>query len=143
MPADQLRAIQRNNVVLGVAATAIAGLVWGGRGMLGAGLGATLSVANFWVIRRLGARAVAKVASGESVPQALGLVAALVIKMALLFGLVWLLIRRVGLPVLPFTIGLSVFVVSILITGLFTGGGGSKLPPSAASAAANASADQG
>lgn len=143
MPADQLRSIQRANIILGAAATAVAGIVWGGRGMLAAGVGAVLSVANFWVIRRLGARAVTKVASGESVPQALGLVAALVIKMALLFGLVWLMIRRIGLPVLPFTIGLSVFVVSILITGLFGSGGGSKLPPAPANSTANATADQG
>ena len=97
--------------------------------MLAAGVGAALSVANFWAIRRLGTRAVAKVANGESIPQALTWVAALVLKMTVLFGLVWLLIRKVGLPVLPFTVGLSVFVVSILITGLFLGGAGSKLAP--------------
>jgi hypothetical protein len=130
MPADQLLTIQRTNIVLGVAATATAGIVWGARGMAAAAVGAILAVANFWAIRRLGARAVAKVASGESVPQALTLVAALVAKMALLFALVWFMIRRIGLPVLPFTMGLSVFVVSILITGLFLGGGEVKLPPS-------------
>jgi ATP synthase I subunit len=129
MPTDQLRTIQRANIVLGVGATAVAGLLWGGRGMLAAGVGAMLAIANFWAIRRLGARAVAKVASGESVPQALTLVAALVVKMALLFALVWFIVRRVGLPVLPFTMGLSVFVVAILITGLFLGGAGAKLPP--------------
>jgi hypothetical protein len=48
----------------------------------------------------------------------------------LLFVLVWLMVRRVGLPVLPFTMGMSVFVLSILITGLFLGGPGSKLPTS-------------
>ncbi len=142
MPADQLRTIQRTNVVLGAVATAVAGIVWGGTGMLAAGVGATLSVANFWVIRKLGARAIEKVASGESVPQALGLVAALVAKMALLFALVWLVIRRGGLPVLPFAIGLSVFVLSMLITGLFPGGGGSKLPPDNAHSAGSPTPDQ-
>ena len=86
-------------------------------------------MANFWVIRRLGTRAVAKVTNGESIPSALTWVGALVLKMTVLFGLVWLLVRRVGLPVLPFTLGLSVFVVSILITGLFLGGAGAKLAP--------------
>lgn len=143
MPADQLSLIQRTNVVLGVAATAGAGLLWGGRGMLAAGVGAALTVANFWAIQRLGARAVAKVASGESVPRALALVAALIGKMTLLFALVWVCIRRGGLPVLPFTMGLSVFLLSILITGLFLGGAGSKLPPTAERESTIAPADQG
>ena len=130
MPTDQLLTIQRTNIVLGVAATAVGGLVWGGRGMVAAGIGALLAVANFWAIRRLALRAVAKVVGGEEAPRALPLVAALVGKMALLFTLVWLLVRRVGLPVVPFTMGMSVFVLSILITGLFLGGSGSKLPTS-------------
>jgi hypothetical protein len=128
MPTDQLLTIQRCNIVLGMASTAVGGIVWGGRGLLAAGIGASLSVANFWAIRRIGLRAMVKVTSGESAARALPLVAALLGKMALLFALVWLMVRRVGLPVLPFTMGLSVFVLSILITGLFLGGAGSKLP---------------
>ena len=143
MPADQLTLIQRSNIVLGAAATAVAGLVWGGRGMLAAAVGATLTVANFWAIQRLGGRAAAKVASGESVPRALALVAALIGKMTLLFALVWLFVRRVGLPVLPFALGLSVFMLSILITGLFLGGAGSKLPPDTDRESTIAPADQG
>jgi hypothetical protein len=130
MATDQLLTIQKTNVVLGITATAAAGLLWGGRGMLAAGIGALLAIANFWAVRKLGARAVAKVATGESVPQALALVAALVAKMALLFVVVWVMVRRAGLPVLPFTMGLSVFVLSILIAGLFLGGAGSNLPAS-------------
>ena len=61
MPTDQLLIIQRTNIVLGVAATALGGVLWGARGMLGAGIGASLAIANFWAIRRLGLRAVAKV----------------------------------------------------------------------------------
>jgi len=145
MPTDQLTTIQRCNVILGAVATAAAGLLWGGRGMMAAGIGAALAVANFWVIQRLGLRAVAKVTNGESVPQALTWVAALVLKMTVLFGLVWLLIRKVGLPVLPFTMGLSVFVVSILITGLFLGGARSNLAPATADSrtAAATPTDQG
>ena len=127
MPTDQLLTIQRCNIVLGVAGTAVGGMIWGPRGLLAAGIGAALSVANFWAIRRLGLRAVAKVTDGDSA-RALPLVAALVGKMALLFGLVWFLVRRMGLPVLPFTMGLSIFVLSILITGLFLDRPGSKLP---------------
>lgn len=129
-PTDQLLTIQHANIVLGVVATAVGGLLWGGMGMLAAAVGASLAVANFWAIRRLGLRAAAKVAGGEAAPRAFPLVAALVGKMALLFALVWLMVRRVGLPVLPFTMGMSVFVLSILFTGLFMGGAGSKLPTS-------------
>lgn len=116
-------------MVLGAVATAVAGLLWGARGMLAAAIGAALSVANFWAIRRLGLRAVAKVASGDSIARALTWTAALVLKMTALFGLVWLLVRRAGLSVLPFTMGLSTFVASILLTGLFLGVAGSKLAP--------------
>jgi hypothetical protein len=131
MPADQLQTIERTTIVLGVAAVATAGLIWGPRGMAAAGAGAALAVANFWVLRRLGARAVAKVEAGASTGQALGLVLSLAVKMLLLFGLVWVAIRRLGLPVLPFTLGLSVFVASILFGGLYLGPQSLKVPPAA------------
>jgi hypothetical protein len=129
MPTDQLLTIQRINVVLGIAATAVGGLIWGVRGMFAAAAGAALAVANFWVIRRLGSRAVARVTEG-SLPRALPLVGALMLKMAILFGLVWFMIRRVGLPVLPFTLGMSVFVAAILIAGFSVGGRGPDLAAS-------------
>lgn len=138
MPADQLLAIQRANIVLGAAATAASGLIWGARGMLATGVGAALALANFWAIRRLGARAIAKVTEG-SVPQALSLVAALVAKMAILFALVWLVVRRLGLPVLPFTMGISVFVASIFLVGLYQGTTGPALAGSSDKVAPNKS----
>jgi high-affinity Fe2+/Pb2+ permease len=119
--ADPLLTIHRANLVLGAASTCAAGLLWGGRGMLAAGLGATLAIANFWAIRRLGVRAVVRVMAGESPRQALVLVAGLTFKMALLCALVWFAIRRLDLPVLPFALGLSAFVFSILTVGLFSG----------------------
>jgi hypothetical protein len=128
MPADQLKTIERITVVLGVAAVAVAGLLWGPRGMAASGAGASLAVANFWVLRRLGARAVAKVEAGASTGQALGLVLSLAVKMLLLFGLVWLAVRRLGLPVLPFTLGMSVFVAAILLGGLYLGPQSLKVP---------------
>jgi hypothetical protein len=128
MAADQLQTLERTTVVLGVVAAATAGLVWGGRGMAAAAAGAALAVANFWVLRRLGARAVAKVEAGASPRQALGLVLSLAVKMLLLFGLVWVAIRKLGLPVLPFTLGLSVFVAAILLGGLYLGPQSLKVP---------------
>lgn len=141
MPADQLQTIERTTVVLGVAVVAAAGLIWGARGMAAAGAGAALAVANFWVLRRLGARAVAKVEAGASTGQALGLVLSLAVKMLLLFGLVWVAIRHLGLPVLPFTLGLSVFVAAILLGGLYLGPQGLKVPAAATTAAPNISRD--
>ena len=125
----ELHVIQRINVVLGVAAVAGAGLLWGGLGMVAAGVGAALSLANFWVLRRLGARAVAKVEAGATTGQALLLVASLSIKMVLLFGLVWVAVRRLGLPILPFTMGFSVFVIATLFGGLYLSPRGLKVRP--------------
>jgi hypothetical protein len=84
--------------------------------MVAAGAGAALACLNFWALRRLGARAVARVQAGALGP-ALGLAAALIGKMTLLFTLVWLAVRVAGLPALPFALGMSVFVVSILMVG--------------------------
>jgi len=111
-----LARIERANLVLGVVATSVAGLLWGGRGMLAAAAGAALACANFWALRRLGARAVARVQAGALGP-ALGLAAALIGKMTILFTLVWLAVRVAGLPALPFALGMSVFVISILMVG--------------------------
>jgi len=135
MPADQLplRLIERTTVVLGVAAVAAAGLLWGPRGMLASGVGAALSVANFWVLRRLGARAVARVEAGASPGQAVALVLSLAVKMLLLFGLVWVAVRLLGLPILPFTLGMSVFVAAIFFGGLYLGPQSRKVPPAAPS----------
>jgi hypothetical protein len=45
MPAtEQLATIEKMNLVLGVAAVAGGGLLWGARGMLAAGAGAALSL---------------------------------------------------------------------------------------------------
>jgi len=126
---QQLRTIERTTLVLGVAAVAAGGLLWGPRGMAASGAGAALSVANFWVLRRLGARAVARVEAGASTGQAVALVMSLAVKMLLLFGLVWVAIRLIGLPVLPFTLGMSVFVAAILLGGLYLGPQSRKVPP--------------
>jgi hypothetical protein len=115
-----LARIERTNLILGVVATALAGLIWGARGTIAAGAGAALACANFWVLRRVGARAVARAQKGEVGP-ALALAGALVAKMTVLFALVWLAVRVAGLDILPFALGLSIFVVSILLVGLSTG----------------------
>ena len=113
-----LARIERANVVLAVALTSLAGILWGGAGMLAAGAGALLACADFFFLGRLGARAVASVRAGGS-PFGLGF--ALIAKMGALFGLVFVAIRVVHLAVMPFALGFSVFVVSILLVGLAAG----------------------
>jgi hypothetical protein len=113
-----LARIERANVVLGVALTALAGVLWGWEGTLGAGAGALLACVDFRFLGRLGARAIAQVRAGGS-PWGLGF--ALIVKMAVLFALVFVAVRVVKLPVVPFALGFSVFVVSILLVGLSAG----------------------
>ena len=113
-----LARIERANVILGVALTALGGLLWGERGLLGAGAGALLACADFFFLRRLGAKVATSVRSGGST-KTFGI--ALFCKMAALFGMVFVAIRVAHLPVIPFALGFSVFVVSILLVGLAAG----------------------
>jgi len=110
-----LARIERVNLILAVALTCLAGILWGTAGTLGAGVGALLACADFVLLGRLGARAVAQVRDGGS-PWGLGL--ALIGKMIALFALVFVAIRVLHLAVVPFALGFSVFVVSILLVGL-------------------------
>jgi hypothetical protein len=110
--------ISRANLVLGAAITAVAGLLWGAGGMLAAGMGAALACLNFWAIARLGRRAVKRVEAGASSGQAVALAVGLMLKMTVLFALVWVAVRVVKLQALPFALGISVFVFSILLVGL-------------------------
>jgi hypothetical protein len=92
MKTDPLDKITRANLVLGAAVTAVAGLLWGVHGMLAAGVGAALACLNFAAITRLGRRAVRRVEGGGG---------------------------GAGQG-LPFALGMSVFVFSILLVGLGT-----------------------
>ena len=114
-----LARIERTNLILAVALTALAGFLWGAAGTLGAGVGAALGCADFFVLGRVGARAVAAVRAGGS-PWSLGLV--LVAKMTALFALVFVAIRIAHLAVVPFALGFSVFVLSILMVGFSAAG---------------------
>ena len=118
MKTHALDKISRANLVLGAAMTAVAGLLWGAGGMLAASVGAALACLNFWGITRLGRRAVRRVEAGANSGEAVALAVGLVIKMSLLFALVWVAVRVIKLQALPFALGISVFVFSILLVGL-------------------------
>jgi hypothetical protein len=118
MKTHALDKISRVNLVLGVAMTALSGLLWGAGGMLAAGVGAILACVNFWAITRLGRRAVDRVEAGASNGQAVALAIGLIVKMTVLFALVWVAVRVIKLQALPFALGISIFVFSILLVGL-------------------------
>jgi hypothetical protein len=118
MTSNSLDKISRANLVLGAALTAVAGQLWGAGGMLAAGVGAALACLNFWAIARLGRRAVRRVEAGVGGGTAVALAVGLVLKMTVLFALVWVAVRVIKLQALPFALGISVFVFSILLVGL-------------------------
>jgi hypothetical protein len=118
MHLPQTKKIDRANVILGVAITCGAGLLWGASGMLAAGVGAALATLNFWAITRLAARTVGRMQSGATGGQAAALGIGLALKMTLMFVLVWVAVRVAHLAVLPLTLGLSVFVISIFLVSL-------------------------
>ena len=106
------------NVILGVAFTALAGILWGPRGTLAAGVGAILACADFLLLARIGAKAIAAVRTGGA-PWGLGL--ALFAKMTGLFVLVFAALRVAKLAMMPFALGFSALVVSILLVGMAGG----------------------
>jgi hypothetical protein len=120
MTTKPLAAIEKTNLVLALAVTALGGLVWGRAGLLASGVGAALACINLWAIHRLAARAIERAAAGATA-QAAGLVAALGAKMMILFALVWVAIRVYNLALVPFAIGISVLPVSLVLAGLWIG----------------------
>ena len=118
--AAPLAGAERTNAALAVFVTAACGLAWGRAGLIAAGLGALLSVANLWATLRLAGRAVAGAEEGTR-GLAADLTAGLVLKMGALFIILWLALRVGKLDVLPLGLGLSVFAVSLLLFGLWTG----------------------
>jgi len=120
MSSKNLGILDLANLILAIAVTALVGLGWGKSGFLAGGVGAALACINLWVLRRLAARAVARVTAGDKA-QASWLMAALGAKMMILFGLVWLAIRVYNLALVPFAIGISVLPISLVFTGLWIG----------------------
>ena len=120
MTTKPLAAIEKTNLALALAVTALGGVVWGRAGLLAAGVGAALACINLWAIHRLAARAIERAAAGATA-QAAGLVAALGVKMMILFALVWVAIRVYNLALVPFAIGISVLPVSLVMVGLWIG----------------------
>ena len=102
-----LARIERTNLILAAMVTGLAAVLWGARGALSAGVGAALACADFWVLVRIG---------GRLVESALSFL--LLAKTMVLIALVFVSIAVLRLDPVPFALGFSVFVVSILLLGL-------------------------
>ena len=107
--------IERVNLILAGLVTVLAGALWGARGAVAAGAGAALACADFWLLVRIGGRLVATAREGNP---SRGLSALLLAKTMVLFGLVFVAIAVLHLAAIPFALGFSVFVVSIMLLGL-------------------------
>jgi hypothetical protein len=119
MNSNALAALERITLLLAIAATGVAALVWGVAGAGGTGLGGALAYTNLWTTRRLAGRAVGRVLAGTH-PAAAGLGAGMAIKMVLLFPILWVADSVLRVPLVPFALGLSVLVVSLVVGGLWT-----------------------
>ncbi|MGD0838300.1 MAG: ATP synthase subunit I [Polyangia bacterium] len=120
MSSKRLGTMELVNLLLASVVTALGGLFWGGDGLLASGAGALLACVNLWALRWLGARAVARAAAGDKT-QASWLMAALGLKMMVLFALVWVAIRVYNVALVPFAIGISVLPISLVLAGLWIG----------------------
>jgi hypothetical protein len=119
MNSNALLAIERTTLALAVAATCAAALTWGLSGAGGTALGGALGYANLWSTRRLAGRAVGRVLAGAH-PASVGVGAGMAIKMVILFPVLWVAVSVLKVPFVPFALGLSVLVVSLVVSGLWT-----------------------
>lgn len=110
----QSKAVMVRTAVIGAAITV--GSVWFGGWSVVAGCaaGAAVAVANLWALRRL----VARFLTGDGKGGAAGL---FLLKMSILFGLLFVLVRFVALSPLAIAAGFSALVIAI--------GTASVLPP--------------
>jgi hypothetical protein len=115
-------------LLFGALVVAVAGLTWGVRGTLAAGIGTLVSIANVWVLARLGERAqrdVGHAPSAETATSAASrLHVALGVKTIILLGLVAVLANQgfASLAMTPFAMGLLVTVFALIAAGLMARG---------------------
>jgi hypothetical protein len=107
----QLRAIERFNLVIAAAICLLSLLFWQRSIAFGAFLGAGLAVLNFWGIRRVSEAGL----KTKSQRKRLVLISLLIGKMGALMGVVYLIIRYLPINVLAFVVGISTFLLSIMI----------------------------
>lgn len=113
---DGIRRIERLNYGLGAALVAVAALTQPRSIALGIAVGVGLTCVNFFVLRKLVIRWTRDAAAGRG-----GNAAVLMLpKMIGLMGAVALAILFLPINVVAFTIGYSIFIVSIVIDGIYS-----------------------
>lgn len=111
-----LSPLARTYLLVGAAVACLAALLWGKAGLAGTGAGLVIGAGNLWAVRQLAGRAVAAAESGTA-GAAWTLVTGLMVKMAGLFLLAWVAVRVLHLGILPFALGFSALVLSLVLAG--------------------------
>lgn len=112
----KLPPLARTYLMVAVGVACLAGWLWGATGLLATGAGLVLGAVNLWAIARLARRAVRDVETGT--PGAtFALVGGLLLKMVGLFVLAWIAVSVLHLGVLPFALGFSALVLSLVLSG--------------------------
>lgn len=105
-----LTAIERWNLIIGIAMVVASLVFWRADVTAGVALGAIIGTANFTAIRWVIGRTFAAKEKSKG-----GLMLLLIVKMAALMAGVFLIIRFVPVNVVGFLVGISVFFVSIIV----------------------------
>jgi len=108
-------------MVVAALATSASGVVWGASGLVAAGAGALLACGNLWLMRRLVGRALRESAAGRGEGAGRRLMLALLFKLPVLIGLVWIAVGALKLALVPFALGLSALVLALVASGLYVG----------------------
>ena len=116
--ADSLSVVERTTLIVAVALTCVAGLVWGTAGTVAAAVGGALASLNIGVMGRLVSRALERARAGRTTEASL-FGAGMIAKMMVLVALVWLAVGVGHLAVPAFALGLSALVLSVVGTGLW------------------------
>jgi hypothetical protein len=116
---NPIAAVEKSGYVLALALTLLSGLLWGIRGLISAAVGAAIACLNLWIVRRLVDRALREAAAGRGLQATQGLVAGFVLKMPIVFVLVYLAVSMLDLDIVPFALGLSALVMAIVLGGLY------------------------
>jgi hypothetical protein len=109
----QLENVTRWNCVLAALLIVVGAVFFDGAVALGLTVGSLIATANFWGIQRLITRSMSVQGRSRTLLQGL-----LMVKMLVLMILVFLCIRFLPMSSVAFAIGLSVFLLSIVIESL-------------------------
>ena len=115
MASPSIRRIERLNYGISAAVILLALLTQPRDVVLGVAVGAGLTCANFWVLRRIIVKWTGEVATGKAGNSSLFMLP----KMLVLMGAVAVAILVLPIDVVAFTVGYSIFIVSIVVDTVY------------------------